>query len=64
MFASNGPDWSPGRKALGVIQKRVFPKRTSLKKKMIRASLIYDVAIVSGVWQSESVMHTHTSILF
>ena len=31
-FASEGPDGSPERKTLGVIQKRVFPKRTSLKK--------------------------------
>lgn len=61
-FASEGPDGSPERKTLGVIQKRVFPKRTSLKK-IITASLIYNVAIFSGVWQSGSVMHMHISIL-
>jgi len=35
MFASNGPDGSPERKALGVIQKGLFPKGTSLKKKLL-----------------------------
>ena len=31
---------------------------------MLEVQLIYNTVFVSGVWQSESVIHTHTFILF